>query len=59
MTSLYFVTAQRAWQVVAVVDNLVSKTVLKTGKIEHETEITFFNMKEYDEFKANLEEQWQ
>ena len=28
------------------------------GETEHETEISFFNMKAYEEFKANPEEKW-
>lgn len=26
--------------------------------IEHETELSFFNMADYEEFKANPEEKW-
>jgi hypothetical protein len=29
-----------------------------TAEAEHETEISFFNMAAYEEFKANPEEKW-
>lgn len=58
MTLLYFVTAPQPWRVMGVVSNLISKTVFKFDKIEHETEISFFNMKDYEEFKENPEEKW-
>lgn len=44
--------------IMAVVCFLLPLYTLANHWIEHETEISLFNMKDYLEFKANPEEKW-